>query len=636
MNRRQFLGRVFQSLISLHNSYSEYGIYHSWRQYQDMKTDVTIRFRYRTGRNPNYDPDSSGSSEYNYYNILYTGTDGPIIGIYNGDTLIYCSAYYRGTTLINTIGTSVTLKLSAGTYTIKVMRLGKGLVLGESGDTMTFTVEPFDRTIDPYTGEYNKYNNYGYISEPSKQVYFDFDYEGLSFDMYVDYEEFNGSIDKYPGITSRIYKWPSYSDLKAAVDAARAEIGDTEEYNYVDYKTDVGAGNTAYGPVRLTDEYKIEPIYTEIEKLAINKHVGLDNITELANIDISRFETSWSQANPFTSAAYYKVCQENGLEFDIEKDMTWYGINRVNDEVGQYLIDTSSTNYIEYIAPVVPNHIVNYAPQGYATRYATASVEAYKQSGTVPDVYWIDCIRPYCTYNNRSKTAITQEVRIRHQDGDTTTDTVYSTRMDYLNLSFWRNGYAMRIRNGVTSFWEEQKRYDDDALIPEIMEGRCSAAAQLVSENARPLIDSALINFNKTTGDGFNSWYELVTRMTGLVVNNAKRPQTYQIPLACLFGNMPPEAMGYQAQRELDGVDDTFSVTVSGNSYNKKFFTLPTRETVTYNPYPDGFNIDLTGYEFCKDYTTGWVNTNNGPLVLRQTTIDIDLSDVPDHQITPN
>lgn len=142
MNRRQFLGRVFQSLISLHNSYSEYGIYHSWRQYQEMKTDVTIRFRYRTGRNPNYDPDSSGSSEYNYYNIPYTGADGPIIGIYNGDTLIYCSAYYQGTTLINTMGTSVTLKLSAGTYTIKVMRLGKGLVLGESGETMTFTIAP--------------------------------------------------------------------------------------------------------------------------------------------------------------------------------------------------------------------------------------------------------------------------------------------------------------------------------------------------------------------------------------------------------------------------------------------------------------------------------------------------------------
>ena len=55
-----------------------------------------------------------------------------------------------------------------------------------------------------------------------------------------------------------------------------------------------------------------------------------------------------------------------------------------------------------------------------------------------------------------------------------------------------------------------------------------------------------------------------------------------------------------------------------------------------YNPLPETSTIDWTGYEDARDMTTGWVNTNNGPLVLRQTTIDIDLSDVPDHQITPN
>lgn len=624
-------------MISLHNSYSEYGIYHSWRQYQEMKTNVTIYFRYRTGRNANYDPNSSGSSEYSYSNIPYTANNGPIIGIYNGNTLIYCSAYYRGTTLTNTLGTYISMKLPAGTYTIRVMRLGKGLVLGESGESMMFTVDRFDRTIDQYTGEYNKYNNYGYISEPSKQVYFDFDYEGLSFDMYVSYEEFDGTIDKYPGVTTRIYKWPSYSDVKAAMDAAYAETGMHEEYDYVDYKKDVIAGNGSYGPVRITDEYKIEPIYTEIPKLVINKHVGFDNITELANIDISRFTGTYSQAqaSPFISAAYYKVCQENGLEFDVEKDLTWYSIESVNSYAGQYLIDASSSDYVEYIVPVTRYHLINYESQSDSTRYVTSAVRAFKSIGTVPDEYWSSCIRPYCTYNSRSKTAITQEIRIRHWNGDSPTDTVYTTRMDYLNLSFWRNGYVMRIR-GVTSSWEEYKGYDDDALIPEVMEGRCSTAAQLVSEKARPLIDSALTNFNKTTGDGLDSWYELVTRMTGITVNGVKQPQVYRIPLACLFGDMPPEAMGYRAIKWLDGVDDTFSVTTDGDNINKKFFTLPVGESLIYNPYPNGFNIDLTGYEFCKDYTTGWVNTNNGPLVLRQTVIDIDLSDVPDHQITPN
>ena len=43
-------------------------------------------------------------------------------------------------------------------------------------------------------------------------------------------------------------------------------------------------------------------------------------------------------------------------------------------------------------------------------------------------------------------------------------------------------------------------------------------------------------------------------------------------------------------------------------------------------------SIDISGYEFCTDYSTGWVNN----IVLRQEIIHLDLSDVPDHQVRPN
>lgn len=67
---------------------------------------------------------------------------------------------------------------------------------------------------------------------------------------------------------------------------------------------------------------------------------------------------------------------------------------------------------------------------------------------------------------------------------------------------------------------------------------------------------------------------------------------------------------------------------------NKDYETL--KSLALHRSVPTASDFDLSDYEFAADMTTGWVNTNNGPLVLRQTVIDIDLSDVPDHQITPN
>ena len=59
-------------------------------------------------------------------------------------------------------------------------------------------------------------------------------------------------------------------------------------------------------------------------------------------------------------------------------------------------------------------------------------------------------------------------------------------------------------------------------------------------------------------------------------------------------------------------------------------------KTGMHKSLPTPAEVDLTDYEFCMDYSTGWVNVNSNPLVLRQTVIDIDLSEVPDHQISIN
>ena len=73
MNRRQFLGRFFQAVISAHNSNSIYGIYHPWRQYT-LKANVNINLKVRVGEN---------ADGYIYSGIPYTGTKGPVMAVYD-------------------------------------------------------------------------------------------------------------------------------------------------------------------------------------------------------------------------------------------------------------------------------------------------------------------------------------------------------------------------------------------------------------------------------------------------------------------------------------------------------------------------------------------------------------------------
>ena len=224
MNRRQFLGRFFQAVISAHNSKSIYGVYHPWRQYTKMDSYVTIYLKMRVGDNPDYDPSVTDPydnrySRYAYIDIPYTGTSGPIMAVYDSnDTMIYCSAYYNGDNLYNYINSSISLgMLRPGVYTVKCLSLGKGLYLGESGQSITFEVKEADRRYDLNTGEYNKYNNYGYINYPSTVINFLFDFEGLSFDLDVQMVPVGDDIRNVDGVKHVTYTYPSLSELQAAV-----------------------------------------------------------------------------------------------------------------------------------------------------------------------------------------------------------------------------------------------------------------------------------------------------------------------------------------------------------------------------------------------------------------------------------
>lgn|GEM_PF-5175312 len=638
MNRRQFLGRVFQSLISLHNSYSEYGIYHSWRQYQEMKTDVTIRFRYRTGRNPNYDPDSSGSSEYNYYNIPYTGADGPIIGIYNGDTLIYCSAYYQGTTLINTMGTSVTLKLSAGTYTIKVMRLGKGLVLGESGETMTFTIAPFDRTVNPYTGGYNAANNYGYISTPSKEIYFNFDYEGLSFDVVMDYEDLGSDLKSIDGITVSRYTFPDYATVKSAVEAAYKEFdpeGDDgrsiteEEYiNTILSERDLAPYD---------DQIKFHTIQRGSVKLVVRHQVGFDTVDERGTVDVTELNARGIALHE----AYYQA----GIEYDINDsyNITW-DINRK-----LYNSLSADASYMEYI---MADNASPYLNLMHAPIVRLTNTEPFIEGNTYP----LAGLYGRCDYGPVS---ILRTARASNRwqfiiNGTTQVVNIPVLRVFFNTLPKCFT-YKVRGHSSETSGTAEQFIGDRGPApnpyrpISYVRQERLKPVAEQMSR-ALTALNEAVSHWDCTFDDGYDRWFEEADAVTyayqqttyyfdipwGPVIN----PDAYDFASYPVWRYDMTKCTGFEVVPRYYDDGRFVSLYVSYHAPGMKYGGYEWSDIEVgpelYNPLPETSTIDWTGYEDARDMTTGWVNTNNGPLVLRQTTIDIDLSDVPDHQITPN
>lgn len=646
MNRRQFLGRVFQSLISLHNSYSEYGIYHSWRQYQDMKTDVTIRFRYRTGRNPNYDPDSSGSSEYNYYNIPYTGVDGPIIGIYNGDTLIYCSAYYRGTTLINAMGTSITLKLSAGTYTIKVMRLGKGLVLGESGETMTFTIAPFDRTVNPYTGGYNAANNYGYISTPSKEIYFNFDYEGLSFDVKIQTIDLGTNLLNVDGVEVWDYIYPSYEEVKAEVEKVHLQyVPDDTDWTYtLAQYVDDGRFN-AYGAGGLPVPYDMcihnAQIQTSKIMLSIYNNVGMDQSSLRGTMDVT------DMVGVTTPVGYYKCYQREGVDYDPmtadPKHLTADG--SILSLQSYVTLDAKRMRYI-HPSPELQMRATN----------AFGSDAGLKNFGTgvSGNTYPLSVVRGTQNYSydvtRIIKTNTRADVYFNYDPETATSDKHLVENVPILSVQYSESHYYFRYKSSDSnSVYYEQSwmgggnvPWHPDPYTPEnCVTVRINDVVDRLFPPAQEALNDALLHWDKTVDDGFEHWFEKYTQTTNL---------GFTIPLDLVFNPSMQNAGDYPVKYyDLSKfVNSQFTVTPIVDSYGDLRRINVTMDypvttdhnvpesTALHRSVPTAPDFDLSGYEFAADMSTGWVSTNNGPLVLRQTTIDIDLSDVPDHQITPN
>lgn len=633
-------------MISLHNSYSEYGIYHSWRQYQEMKTNVTIYFRYRTGRNANYDPNSSGSSEYNYSNIPYTANDGPIIGIYNGNTLIYCSAYYRGTTLTNTLGTYISMKLPAGTYTIRVMRLGKGLVLGESGESMMFTVDRFDRTIDQYTGEYNKYNNYGYISEPSKQVYFDFDYEGLSFDVDIQTVDLGTDLTNVDGVEVWDYIYPPYEEVKAEAERVHLQYApDDPDWTYtLAQYVDDGQFNATPNVVPYDMCIKNGQIQTTKVVLSIYNNVGLGHQTLRGKMDVS------DMLKAATPVGYYKCYQREGVDYDpMTTDPKHLTLK--NKTFSYWEAKTLDAKRYRYIRPskeltVKNNDTIMIRNEGLCNIQPAIRGNTYPISVISSDQDY------HYNVTRIVKTVGRVDVYFNYDPVSATYDKRIVENVPILSVAYSESSYSFKYKpsdSSGTSVYDTQSwsgggdiPWRPDPYTPEnCLSLRINDVVDRLFPPAQEALNDALSHWDKVVDDGHEHWFQKNTKISDT---------GFAIPLDLIFnpsiqnaGDYPVEYYDFSQVPNskftvtpvLDSYGDLRRIDVEMNYPASTEYNVPT-SIALHRSVPTAPDFDLSDYEFAADMTTGWVSTNNGPLVLRQTTIDIDLSDVPDHQITPN
>ena len=606
MNRRQFLGRLFQSVISAHNSKSIYGVYHPWRQYTKMDSYVTIYLKMRVGDNPYYDPSVTDPydnrySRYVYNSIPYTGTSGPIMAVYDSnDTMVYCSAYYSSGNLYNNISSNISLGLlRPGIYTIKCLSLGKGLYLGESGQSITFEVKEADRRYDLNTGEYNKYNNYGYINYPSIVINFLFDFEGLSFDLDVQMVPIGDDIRNVDGVKHVIYTYPSFSELQAAVAKYGCSIdhqGYMERCGYY----------SSTDPVPYDYTIRYGDILREYRYVEVYEYKGYNNKTFRGKVDVTCVDN-----DSITAVGFEKGFNEKGIDFNVSENMIPVGkesgILYCADRMDGTIRDFYYYNYDEI-------KLHNSDPIIQASRYPATTIKAH-------DVR-LDVSIKSSGKGSKSVVAYTKKTDDNYYDPSSRVNVNVPVINFYGTWERYYLAYGDRIRYE----WFDYPMNGNQAGENDTPEGNISVRVNYYVDNLRPKAEAALA-IADANWDTKADYYFTKDVTNGIFCT---------IPIDIILGTCSGD---YPVLHYAGEGSSRFTVTpqhdAAGNAYvsidlDRDDAVIGVINTDIHNSATG--SIDISGYEFCTDYYTGWVNN----IVLRQEIVHLDLSDVPDHQVRPN
>lgn len=605
MNRRQFLGRFFQAVISANNSNSTYGIYHPWRQYTKMDSDVTIYLKMRVGDNPYYDPSVTDPydnrySRYVYNSIPYTGTSGPIMAVYDSnDTMVYCSAYYSSGNLYNNISSNISLGLlRPGIYTIKCLSLGKGLYLGESGQSITFEVKEADRRYDLNTGEYNKYNNYGYINYPSIAINFLFDFEGLSFDLDVQMVPIGDDIRNVDGVKHATYTYPSLGVLQTAAAEYGCNIDHSAYMKTCGYYTNDGAVPYDY-TIRYGD------ILREYRYVEVYEYKGYNNKTFRGKVDVTCVDN-----NSITAVGFEKGFKEKGIDFNVSENMIPVG-NASGILYEADRMDGTVRDFYYYNYDEIKLH--NEEPIIGGSRYPAAGIKS-------------NDVRLDVTIKSSGKGSKRVHIYTKKLDDDSyDSSSRIEVNVPVINFHGTWEQYYLAYGDQIRYEWFDYPMNGNQAGENDTPEGNISVRVNYYVDNLRPKAEAALAIAAANWGTEADYYFKKhVTDGTFCT-----------IPIDIILGTYSGD---YPVSHYAGESSSRFTVTphhdAAGNAHvsidlDRDDAVICVINTDIHNSATG--SIDISGYEFCTDYSTGWVNN----IVLRQEIVHLDISDVPDHRIQP-
>ena len=477
--------------------------------------------------------------------------------------------------------------------------MGKGLYLGESGQSITFEVKEADRRYDLNTGEYNKYNNYGYINFPSININFLFDFEGLSFDLDVQMVPVGDDIRNVTGVKHATYTYPSLSELQAAV----AEYGyGIDHYGYM--QTCGFYSNGGSVPYDYTIRYG--DILREYRYVEVYEYKGYNNKTFRGKVDVTCVNN-----NSKTAVGFEKGFKEKGIDFNVSENMipagTESGILYDADRMDGTVHDFYYYNYDEIT-------LHNEDPIIQGSRYPATAIRTYDAR--------LDVTINYSRKGYESVNVYTKKL----DDDSYDSSSRINVRVPVLNFYGVQEQYYLAYGPRIRWEWFDDPMNGNQAGENDTPEGNISVRVNYYVDNLRPKAEAALAIADANWGTEAD-YYFTKDVTTGLCCT---------VPLDIIFGTYSGDyPILHYAGEGSSGATVTPLYDINGNMYNVSI-TLNRPDAVTGVINTDihksaNGSIDISGYEFCTDYSTGWVNN----IVLRQEIIHLDLSDVPDHRIQP-
>lgn len=596
MNRRQFLGRFFQAVISSHTSNSAYGVYHQWRQYK-LTSTLVIRLRYK-----DYDT--------HYTEIPGGSCQDLIIAVYDSyNTMIYCTAYFNENELYNKCNSYIYLyNMPPGTYTIKCLCLGKGLVLGESGASMTVTIpDSQDRALLPN-------NNYGYMSY-SNSVYVDFIF-GIS-GLYFEGESILEDVGKYyvnddskdTNAMRIVVQAPSYNECKSAVDTKASTLGITYDYTQSKYVRDLAGTNSA----PLNDDYCFK--YGEINYVRskiIVKSINGDEVGSIiAEIDLNNYRTNESIA----AAKYWNICEKNNLAYDPQTDLANAGAIKIyRQAMGTLGTDGS---YEMYIGQAFDD---GYHNRGVTIRsYYSCGWNVWNGAGPAGNVEI-----------NLKMTNVKYSINSMYPNMNISGKTYEGTSMRYFSIktelecAIWMYGLDSVAWN--TGSWPSISTPKWGETIGEVYDINLPLAKECRDRMYNEWWLPAMENYDKKPESGYPKIPWMSTSET-----NSKTGATYDVPMDVIFGWMPTDKSLYPFQTP--SFKGTY-ITVTDDLHLSWGPAID--DKIEYKPILKDYITNLMEYDpdhQCNN-SSMWADVNNKSIFLRQTTIPIDMEAIPDHQIT--